>query len=160
MTKSTGLVRLLVSSSLLFSLLLMLLVGNNKNVEAVKAAAFQVPSSPTSLSTPARSLARQGQLPLAASSYSSFEDNNNNNNGNNNNNNRQGSSRNRNGNGNGNSYHNAAAEHDSIFSFEGKRSIESRLNRLEQTAAATLQGFYEPHLHSFSIKPGSSSVRI
>jgi hypothetical protein len=44
------------------------------------------------------------------------------------------------------------------FSFAEKRSIESRLDRLEQTAAATLQGFYEPHLLSFSIKPGSVKV--
>jgi hypothetical protein len=32
------------------------------------------------------------------------------------------------------------------------------LHRLEQTAAATLQGFYEPYLLSFSIKPGSVNV--
>jgi hypothetical protein len=40
-----------------------------------------------------------------------------------------------------------------------KSSIESRLNRLEQTAAATLQGFYEPHLLSFQSKPGSANVK-
>jgi hypothetical protein len=44
------------------------------------------------------------------------------------------------------------------FSFAEKRSIESRLDRLERTAASTLQGFYEPHLNSFSVKPGSAKV--
>jgi hypothetical protein len=100
------------------------------------AKAFQSPT-PQSL--------RQGQGVLAAASYSAFEDNNNSH---------------PNGNGNGpNNGNSRRSQSQTEFSFSEKRSIESRLDRLEQTAAATLQGFYEPHLLSFSIKPGSVNVR-
>lgn len=42
-----------------------------------------------------------------------------------------------------------------LSSFEEKRSFESRLAKIERNAASTLGGFYEPHLTSFSVKPGS-----
>jgi hypothetical protein len=94
--------------------------------------------------TPRPKSLRHEQLPLAAS-YSAFEDSNSHNNGNggNDGNNRQSS--------------NSRSSYTEC-SFAEKRSIESRLNRLVQTAAATLQGFYEPHLLSFSIRPGSATV--
>jgi hypothetical protein len=42
--------------------------------------------------------------------------------------------------------------------FEGKQNIEARLGKMERTSASTLEGFYEPHLSSFSVKPGSVQV--
>lgn len=39
------------------------------------------------------------------------------------------------------------------------RSFESRLETLELGAPTSLQNFYEPHLKSFSVKPGSVEVR-
>lgn len=44
---------------------------------------------------------------------------------------------------------------DDTFDFDRLRSIDSRLAALERTAPSTLQGFYEPHLTSFSVSPGS-----
>jgi hypothetical protein len=119
------------SSTAVLVLLCSLLLGNSVS------DAFQRPTVvPQSLRQ------RQGQ-PLAAS-YSAFEDMNNIHNSRDNGNSNNGNSDNRR----------------KEFSFAEKRSIESRLDRLEQTAAATLQGFYEPHLLSFSIKPGSVNVSI
>jgi hypothetical protein len=126
-------------SLVLLSAFSLLLLGHNFNC----ANAFQSPTASQS-TAPRSSLRRQaGQLLPLAASYSAFEDNHHNN-GSNNNHNRQAGSN----------------KGVSDFSFAEKRSIESRLNRLEQTAAATLQGFYEPHLLSFSMKPGSANVRI
>jgi hypothetical protein len=45
-----------------------------------------------------------------------------------------------------------------VESFEEKRSFESRLGKIERIASSTLGGFYEPHLKSFSVKPGSFDV--
>jgi hypothetical protein len=39
------------------------------------------------------------------------------------------------------------------------RSLDSRLAILQRSAPAALEGFYEPHLKSFSVSPGSVSVR-
>lgn len=41
------------------------------------------------------------------------------------------------------------------FDFSDLRSIDTRLAALERSAPSTLQGFYEPHLKSFSVSPGS-----
>jgi hypothetical protein len=45
------------------------------------------------------------------------------------------------------------------FGFEEIQSIDSRLDNLELDAPDVLGSFYEPHLKSFSIKPGSVEVR-
>lgn len=45
-------------------------------------------------------------------------------------------------------------DHDK-FDFNRLRSIDSRLAALERSAPTTLEGFYEPHLKSFSVSPGS-----
>jgi len=42
-----------------------------------------------------------------------------------------------------------------MFDFNALRSLDSRLAALERTAPSTLEGFYEPHLKSFSVSPGS-----
>ena len=44
---------------------------------------------------------------------------------------------------------------DTDFDFNRLRSIDSRLATLERSAPSTLEGFYEPHLKSFSVVPGS-----
>lgn len=41
--------------------------------------------------------------------------------------------------------------------FSEMKSFESRLAKIEQSGPETLTGFYEPHLNSFSIRPGSAS---
>lgn len=45
-----------------------------------------------------------------------------------------------------------------IYGFEEIQSLDSRLETLEQDAPDVLGCFYEPHLKSFSIKPGSVEV--
>jgi hypothetical protein len=42
------------------------------------------------------------------------------------------------------------------FSFEEKKSLESRLATLKREAPVLLSSFYEPHLQSFSMVPGSA----
>ena len=42
------------------------------------------------------------------------------------------------------------------FSFDETKSLESRLSNLEREAPTLLSSFYEPHLKSFSVVPGSS----
>ena len=42
--------------------------------------------------------------------------------------------------------------------FENMRSFEQRLAAIEDIAPDILLEFYEPHLNSFSVKPGSVSV--
>lgn len=46
-------------------------------------------------------------------------------------------------------------DEDDGFDFIALRSIDARLAALERSAPSTLQGFYEPHLKSFSVSPGS-----
>ncbi|KAL7551759.1 hypothetical protein ACHAWF_014948 [Thalassiosira exigua] len=41
------------------------------------------------------------------------------------------------------------------FSFDELKSVESRLGRLEREAPDVLAAYYEPHLKSFSVRPGS-----
>jgi len=41
------------------------------------------------------------------------------------------------------------------FSFDQMKSVESRLGILEREAPGMLAAFYEPHLKSFSVRPGS-----
>jgi hypothetical protein len=50
------------------------------------------------------------------------------------------------------------ARHAEKYSFEELRSLDSRLEKLEQNAPDVLGGFYESHLKSFSIVPGSAAV--
>jgi len=40
------------------------------------------------------------------------------------------------------------------------RNLAQRLQNLEKSAPEALAGFYEPHLHSFSVQPGASVNRI
>jgi len=44
---------------------------------------------------------------------------------------------------------------DDKYDFNSLRSIDSRLATLERSAPSTLEGFYETHLKSFSVSPGS-----
>lgn len=44
-----------------------------------------------------------------------------------------------------------------IFSFDDMKKLDNRLSTLEESAAEYLMDFYEPHLSSFSIKPGRTS---
>ena len=44
---------------------------------------------------------------------------------------------------------------DPAHSFVEKRGLEGRLDKIERLASSTLGAFYEPHLTSFSVKPGS-----
>jgi hypothetical protein len=48
--------------------------------------------------------------------------------------------------------------HDSAsgFTFDEIKSIESRLEIIEREAPDLLVAYYEPHLRSFSVKPGST----
>ncbi len=46
------------------------------------------------------------------------------------------------------------------FSFDQMKSVESRLGTLEKEAPGMLAAFYEPHLKSFSVRPGSVQVRV
>lgn len=46
-------------------------------------------------------------------------------------------------------------EHNQKRTFDEMKSLELRLERLEQVAPDTLMAFYEPHLRSFSVRPGS-----
>ena len=45
-----------------------------------------------------------------------------------------------------------------ISNFDKMKSLESRLSFIEKTSPATIAGFYEPHLKSFSVRPGSVQV--
>jgi hypothetical protein len=49
---------------------------------------------------------------------------------------------------------------ESHFDFAQMRSLEKRLAAIERSSPATLFGFYEPHLSSFSVIPGSSRVSV
>ena len=40
--------------------------------------------------------------------------------------------------------------------FTEKKAFESRIAAIERTAASTLEGFYDPRLKSFSVKPGGN----
>jgi hypothetical protein len=51
--------------------------------------------------------------------------------------------------------HDETVNSKNLYGFEELRSLDSRLSALEQGAPQVLAGFYEPHLKSFSIKPGS-----
>ena len=42
------------------------------------------------------------------------------------------------------------------FTFDELKSVESRLENLEPEVPDLLCAFYEPHLRSFSVKPGST----
>ena len=42
--------------------------------------------------------------------------------------------------------------------FDKLKSFDSRLSSLERAAPSMLEGFYEKHLKSFSVKPGSAEV--
>jgi hypothetical protein len=44
------------------------------------------------------------------------------------------------------------------YRFETIRSLDSRLEKLEVAAPDVLGNFYEPHLKSFSVVPGSVNV--
>jgi len=46
------------------------------------------------------------------------------------------------------------------YSFAWKRRFESRLGKIERRAGSTLEGFYEPRLRSFSVKPGGAVRRL
>lgn len=46
------------------------------------------------------------------------------------------------------------------YTFEEMKSMEVRLGNLEKEAAELLCGFYEPHLKSFSVRPGAVTVRL
>lgn len=50
---------------------------------------------------------------------------------------------------------NTASNHQDHFSFEEIKAVESRLENLEREAPDMLSAFYEPHLKSFSVRPGS-----
>ena len=41
--------------------------------------------------------------------------------------------------------------------FETNKRIESRLKNIEREGAGLLTGYYEPHLASFSVRPGGGS---
>jgi hypothetical protein len=47
-----------------------------------------------------------------------------------------------------------------LTTFDQMNELDSRLGVLERSASTTLGGFYEPHLHSFSVQPGSVTVRF
>lgn len=49
-----------------------------------------------------------------------------------------------------------ARRDDNRYSFAETRQLDERLDKLERQAALTLEGFYESHLCSFSIKPGTA----
>ena len=44
------------------------------------------------------------------------------------------------------------------YSFDDMKAMESRLGNLEKEAPEILAAFYEPHLKSFSMQPGSVKV--
>ena len=46
------------------------------------------------------------------------------------------------------------------YQFEMIRSLDSRLEKLEVAAPDILGSFYEPHLKSFSVVPGSVNVSV
>lgn len=50
------------------------------------------------------------------------------------------------------------ATNEGYFSFDQMKSVESRLGILEREAPVMLAAFYEPHLKSFSVRPGSVQV--
>jgi len=45
-----------------------------------------------------------------------------------------------------------------ISNFDKMKSLKSRLSFIEKTSPATIAGFYEPHLKSFSVRPGSVQI--
>lgn len=47
-----------------------------------------------------------------------------------------------------------------LTTFDQMNELDARLGVLERSAPATLGGFYEPHLNSFSVQPGSVTVRM
>ena len=49
--------------------------------------------------------------------------------------------------------------HDKYYSFDEMKNVESRLGNLEKEAPGMISAFYEPHLKSFSVRPGSVKVR-
>lgn len=48
--------------------------------------------------------------------------------------------------------------HKSYYSFEEMKDLETRLDALQREAPELLSGFYEPHLKSFSVRPGAATV--
>ena len=48
----------------------------------------------------------------------------------------------------------SSSNNNNVYDFEKLTSLVQRLNVLENAAEQTLVGFYEPHLCSFSVKPG------
>jgi hypothetical protein len=48
--------------------------------------------------------------------------------------------------------------HKSYYSFEEMKDLETRLDALQKEAPELLSGFYEPHLKSFSVRPGAATV--
>jgi len=51
----------------------------------------------------------------------------------------------------------ASSVADHHYSFEEIKAVESRLEQIERNAPDLLSSFYEPHLKSFSVRPGSAN---
>lgn len=47
-----------------------------------------------------------------------------------------------------------------VFDFEKLKSVERRLSSIEREAPTILSAYYEPHLKSFSAKPGSEAMSV
>ena len=56
-------------------------------------------------------------------------------------------------------HHDRIPIHDKYFSFDEMKAMEARLGNIEKEAPDMLTSFYEPHLKSFSVRPGSVQVR-
>lgn len=54
----------------------------------------------------------------------------------------------------------SSGDHPHYHSFDEMKSMESRLDHLQRKAPELLCGFYEKHLKSFSVTPGSATVSI
>lgn len=52
------------------------------------------------------------------------------------------------------------ASTETVFDFDTMKAFETRLDTLELAAPDTLYDYYEPHLKSFSLKPGGATVRL
>lgn len=54
----------------------------------------------------------------------------------------------------------SSMDHPRYYSFDEMKSMESRLDHLQREAPNLLCGFYEKHLKSFSVTPGSVTVSL
>lgn len=54
----------------------------------------------------------------------------------------------------------SSGDHPHYHSFDEMKSMESRLDHLQRKAPELLCGFYEKHLKSFSVTPGSATVSL